>query len=83
MLHYQEQGNQFTVDYGDIDEQFHAGLESMFAGILSALDKESANTQERFVPRLAVVVDAARHMGWGYHDCISVMLDDFQAGSDD
>ncbi len=83
MVHYLEQGNQFTVDYGDIDEQFYASLESMFDHILKALDKESVNLQERLVPRLEAVVKAARHMGWGYYDCISVMLSDFQAGSDD
>ena len=61
MVHYLEQGNQFTVDYGDIDEPFYAGLESMFDRILNALDKESANSQKRFVPRLeAVVVDGGR-----------------------
>ena len=83
MVHYLEQGNQLTVDYGDIDEPFYAGLESMFDRILNALDKESANSQKRFVPRLEAVVHAARHMGWGYYDCISEMLNDFQAGSSD
>lgn len=83
MVHYLEQGNQFTVDYGDIDEPFYAGLESMFDSILRALDKESANIQERLVPRLEDVVNAARHMGRGYYDCISVLLDDFRAPNDE
>ncbi len=82
MVHYLEQGTQFTVDYGDIDPQFYAGLESMFSSILNALARESANIQERFVPRLEDVVNAARHMGWGYYDCISVLLDDFRARND-
>lgn len=29
------------------------------------------------------VVNAARHMGWGYYDCSSVLLDGFWARNDE
>jgi len=59
MVHYLETGNQFTVDFGDIDEQFYSSLESMFERILVALRKQSADVQEKYLSRLEDVVSSA------------------------
>src|SRR5712691_12221660 len=39
MVYYVECGNQFTVDYGDIDEEFYESLDSMFTQVVKTLQK--------------------------------------------
>lgn len=70
MVHYLETGNSFTVDCGDVDEQFYASLESMFEKILSALRKEAPRALKKYLPRLESVVTSSEDIGWGYHDYI-------------
>jgi len=77
MVHYLETGNQFTVDFGDIDEQFYSSLESMFDRILSVLRKQPSNVRERYLSRLEDVVVSARNMGWGYYDYISDVFEEY------
>lgn len=73
-MHYLEQGNLCTLNYGDIDERFYSSLESMFASILKSLRKQKSSEQEKYLDRLRVVVSSSESMGWGYHDCISQLL---------
>jgi len=77
MVHYLETGNQFTVDFGDIDEQFYSSLESMFDRILSVLIKQPSKVQEQYLSRLEDVVVSARNIGWGYYDYISDVFEEF------
>ena len=65
MFHYVEMGNQFTLDLGDIDEQFYSSLESMFDRILSTIGKQPKNIQIRCLPRLENIIDSVQDMGWG------------------
>ncbi|MDJ0707956.1 MAG: hypothetical protein QNJ46_32185 [Leptolyngbyaceae cyanobacterium MO_188.B28] len=78
MVHYLEMGNQFTVDFGDIDEQFYSSLESMFEKILTALRNQSADVQEKYFSRLEDVVLSARNIGWGYYDYISDIFGEYE-----
>ena len=57
MVYYVEQGNQCTVDYGDIDEHFYSSIESMF-------DATCDNTEVRkcLKDRTAVCV-STKHQG--------------------
>ena len=77
MVHYLESGNQFTVDFGDIDERFYSSLESMFDRIIAALRKQPSNIQEQYLSRLEDVVVSARCIGWGYHDYISDVFGEY------
>ena len=77
MVHYLECGNQFTVNSGDIDEQFYSSLASMFKSILHALIKEPSEVQEHYFSRLERVVDSASDIGWGYYDYISDLLEEY------
>ncbi|MGA1870950.1 MAG: hypothetical protein ACMUJM_20630 [bacterium] len=77
MIHYLESGNRFTLDFGDIDEQFYSSLESMFARILSELRKLSKNVQDQYLSRLEDIVSSVRNIGWGYYDYISDLLEEF------
>ena len=74
MVTYLEWGTKFTVDFGDIDEQFYNSLESMMESILEVLQKESAKIQDDYYPRLSAVVDSASVVGWGYYDYIADLL---------
>ena len=61
MVHYLECGNQFTVNFGDIDEQFYSSLASMFKSILHTLIKEPSEVQEQYFSRLERVVARDAH----------------------
>jgi len=74
MVHYLESGNQFTLDFGDIDERFYLSLESMFSNILSLLEKQNDKTQLNILTRLREVVSSSQNIGWGYHDSIGDLL---------
>jgi len=76
MMHYLEQGNQFTVDYGDIDESFYSSLESMFERILSGIKQQPKNIQDEYISRLENIVESAKDMGWGYYDYISDIFEE-------
>lgn len=78
MIYYVEMGNQFTINYGDIDEQFYSSLESMFNRILSNIEKQPTNIQKQYLPRLENIVDSVRSMGWGYYDYLSETFEEFK-----
>jgi hypothetical protein len=79
MVHYLECGNEFTVEFGDMDERFYASLESMFDRILKALRTEPTDVQAPYITRLESVVSSARNIGWGYYDYISDIFEEFVA----
>lgn len=74
MLYFVERGNQFTIDFGDINEGFYSSLESMFERILETLKRSDPEVVERLLPRLVVIRDTAEGIGWGYHDCLCEAL---------
>jgi len=78
MVHYLETGNNFTVEFGDIDEKFYSSLESMLERILAALRKQSSDVQEKYFTRLEDVVSSARNIGWGYYDYISDIFGEYE-----
>jgi len=82
MVHYLETGNQFTVDFGDIDEQFYSSLESVFQRILTELKKQPADFQNKYFSRLEDVVFSARNIGWGYYDYISDIFSEYESETD-
>lgn len=74
MVYYVECGNQFTVDYGDIDAGFYASLESMFTQVIKTLHHSDQETIDRFLPRLEDIVHQAQGIGWGYYDTLTETL---------
>jgi hypothetical protein len=66
-----ECGNQFTCDYGDIDESFYDSLIRMFDSAVKHVSALDAKAARPFVARLAVIVKKAEGIGWGYYDCIA------------
>jgi hypothetical protein len=63
-----EQGNAFTVEYGDIDEGFYDALLAMASGAVQAICGLPKEMQEAYGERLAEVVRSSSCIGWGYHD---------------
>ncbi len=74
MVYYAECGTDFLCEFGDMYEQYYNSLESVFDNALKLMKKSSLNEIQEFVNRLEKVVWKARHMGWGYYDNISAML---------
>lgn len=74
MIYYVEQGHQFTLDYGDMDEHFYSSLESMFDATLKNLKKSDQRIIDMFLPRMQAIVNKANGMGWGYYDYIAESL---------
>ena len=78
MIHYLETGNQFTLDLGDINEEFYSSLESMFERILDTLRVQSTDVQEKYFSRLENIVSSAKNIGWGYYDYISDIFSEYE-----
>ena len=57
-------------------EQYYCSLESVFANCIKTMQQFDAEIMQDFAQRLSVVVNKASHMGWGYYDTISEMLDE-------
>ena len=74
MMYFVERGNQFTVDFGDIDEGFYSSLEPMFARILETLKRSDPEVVEGLLPRLVAIRGAAEGICWGYHDYLCEAL---------
>jgi len=68
MLFFVEQGNAFTVEYGDIDAGFYNALLTMARRAVQAIGSLQKELQEPFRERLAEVVRSSSGIGWGYHD---------------
>lgn len=67
-----EVGNQFTLDYGDIDEGYYDTMEKCFqdaANHLVAMEQEGKNI-DPYRTRLEKVVESTNGIGWGYHDAL-------------
>ena len=77
MVLYVKTGTQFTLDYGDLYEEFYNSLVSMFHSVLKLLVKADDATLARYATELGDIVHSARHMGWGYYDDISDLLNDY------
>jgi len=68
MIHFVECGNQFTLDYGDIDEGFYDALVHMYARAIKATRDLPAPEQQSFRDRLRKLTESSDGIGWGYHD---------------
>ncbi|WP_010531866.1 DUF6155 family protein [Lentibacillus jeotgali] len=72
MLCYVEFGTEFTQTYGDIDERFYVSMESVYAQVISACDKDRTLFEQLNDRLYGVVIDSGG-IGWGYHDNLTDM----------
>ena len=75
MLFYVATGVDFTNDFGDIDEGFYSSLETTFVAAMKLLEKE--RLLEEYAEQVAIIVNKASGIGWGFHDYISQVHGEF------
>ena len=70
MLYFVEQGNQFTLDYGDIDSWFYEEMEEMFGKAVRILESHPEQLTDEVKARIRRICDETDGIGWGYHDTL-------------
>lgn len=75
MVAYVEAGVGFTLEFGDIDEPFYISMEGMFEKAAIHITKHRLHNQ--FVDRCRRIVYNTRNMGWGFHDTLSEIYNEY------
>ena len=79
MLYYVKCGNDFTLEFGDIDAPFYDSMESMFSRIIKMLIKHKDEALvAAFMPKLEVEFKRVEWMGWGYGGALREWLGDLR-----
>lgn len=68
MIFFVECGNNFTLSYGDIDEEFYDSMLLMYEKAIANAKELPPKEQDLFKERLREIMDSASGIGWGYHD---------------
>ncbi len=68
MVFFVECGNNFTLSYGDIDEEFYDSLLCMYEKAIQNVTELPIKEQKVFKKRLREIMNSASGIGWGYHD---------------
>jgi hypothetical protein len=68
MVFFVECGNNFTLNYGDIDDDFYDSVLLMYEKAIQNLTELSPEEQKVFKERLHEIMDSASGIGWGYYD---------------
>ena len=63
-----ECGNRFTVDYGDINEDFYLALVRMYDKAIDTLFSLDEDTIQVYQHRFKEIMESSSGIGWGYHD---------------
>lgn len=74
MLFFVESGTRFTLDLGDIDENFYLALERMYKKALDMLLTFDEATIYAYYNRFEKLVTSTKDIGWGYHDSLADMF---------
>jgi Family of unknown function (DUF6155) len=75
MLYYVETGVEFTTAYGDIDEPFYNSMESMYKRAAEFIVEHEL--RDVFERRCRRIVAATSDMGWGFHDGLSDLYEEY------
>jgi hypothetical protein len=71
MVFFVECGNNFTLSYGDIDNDFYDSVLVMYEKAIQNILDLSSEEQKVFKGRLHAIMESASGIGWGYHDGLS------------
>lgn len=81
LVYFVETGNRFTLQFGDIHEEFYWELLKAFKEVVQRLSGPSGSRwRGEFRPRLEKVVRSAHGIGWGYGDGLEEMLEELGKG---
>lgn len=75
MVAYVEAGVGFTREFGDINEPFYISMESVFEKAAIHITKHKLHDQ--FEPRCRRIVRDTSGMGWGFHDQLSEIYEEY------
>jgi hypothetical protein len=70
MTFFVECGNSFTVEFGDIDEDFYYSLNLMYKRVIDKVLSLPEVHREDFKERLLEIMESSGNIGWGYHDAL-------------
>jgi hypothetical protein len=70
MIFFVECGNQFTLDFGDIDEAFYDALNRMYRRAIDKVLSLPEEQRDEFQGRLEAIMTSSSNIGWGYHDTL-------------
>lgn len=74
MIFFVECGNNFTVNFGDIDEGFYDALNRMYQRAIKNVLSLPELKRAGFRDRLEQIMTSASGIGWGYYD---MLYDDY------
>jgi hypothetical protein len=80
MIFFVERGNDFTLDFGDIDEAFYDALNGMYRQAIDKVLSLPEEDRQEFRNRLKEIATSSSGIGWGYHDNL---CDDYYEGFPD
>ncbi len=81
MTFFVECGNNLTVNFGDIDEEFYDALNRMYRRAIEKVLNLPEGQRNDFKKRLEAIVTSSVNIGWGYHDMLR--QDYYDAFADD
>jgi hypothetical protein len=70
MTFFVECGNKFTLDLGDIGEEFYDALNRMYRRAIEKVLHLPEGQQDEFKERLKAIMTSSANIGWGYHDSL-------------
>jgi hypothetical protein len=68
MVFFVECGINFTLSYGEIDDEFYDSVLLMYEKAIQKATKLSPKEQKVFKERLHEIMKSASGIGWGYDD---------------
>ncbi|MFH0958111.1 MAG: hypothetical protein V1897_05350 [Pseudomonadota bacterium] len=63
-----ECGNRYTLDYGDMYEEFYDAVNLMYREAIYAILTLPQEQRGNFKARLRIIMESAKDIGWGYYD---------------
>ncbi|RJQ54007.1 MAG: hypothetical protein C4530_17315 [Desulfobacteraceae bacterium] len=70
MVFFVERGNSFTLNFGDMDEDFYDALNRMYQRVIKKVLYLPQEYKKTFQKRLKNILMSSSGMGWGYHDML-------------
>lgn len=83
MTYFVECGNDYTLNYGDIDEPFYDALNNMYRNAIEKVLSLPEDQQIEFQKRLKKIMTSASNIGWCYHDMLEEDYYDAFPGDED
>lgn len=80
LTYFVECGHKFTLDYGDVDEDFYDSLMEVYGQAIKKVLTLPDHEQADFKKRLKKIMLSSSGIGWGYHDGL---CDDYYGSFED